>query len=124
MLTPPSRFLLGLWYISIGACDEIIGKVVMDVMVMVTGSIWFNMNLLGVSMPPPEDSDLGLLKGSRSMPEVEVGLAWGPGVPGLEVDLPFELVELALLCFLYLTCKQTCCIPCGLAKEGVVSRQC
>ena len=42
------------------------------------------------------------------MPEVELEtcILWGPGVLGVEEDLPLEgLLALALLCFLYLTWK-------------------
>lgn len=133
MLTPPKRALLGWGYISIEAMllgEEVIGKLVMGVSPqVVTGSPWFIKNLwsgcMGCMLPPllplplPEDSDRGRRKGSKSMPmpEVEEGIVCigGPGVLGLEEDLPLELLpgpppppKLPLpfarcLCFLYLT---------------------
>ena len=109
--------------------EEVIGKWVMPGVSpqVVTGSPWFIKNLwsgcMGCMLPPllplplPEDSDRGRRKGSKSMPmpEVEEGIVCigGPGVLGLEEDLPLELpppppkgelpLPFARLCFLYLT---------------------
>ena len=60
-------------------------------------------------LPLPDDSDLGRRKGSKSIPEVEEGIVCrgGPGVLGVEEDLPLVLpmppLLFARLCFLYLT---------------------
>ena len=74
------------------------GKVVMGVRPhVVTGSL----DMMNLSLPFPEDSDRGLLNGSRSTPEVEEGIVCcGPGVFGVEADFPLAF---ARLCFLYLT---------------------
>lgn len=79
------------------------GSVVMGVL---TGS-GLRMNLPESVIPLPEDSERGLRKGSKSIKGElpEVGMVWGgPGVLGLEEDLPLVPL-LALLCFLYLTWK-------------------
>ena len=99
--------MFGLGYISSGAGEEAIGRLVMVVIPqLLTGSAGLTMNL--GSMPDPEDSDLGLRKGSRSggRPDgvVELGMLGGPGVLGVEEDFPLEeMFAFVLLCFLYLT---------------------
>ena len=77
------------------------GKVVMGARPhVVTGSF----AMMNLSLPFPEDSDRGLLNGSRSSPEVEEGMVCGgPGVLGEEADFPLAF---ARLCFLYLTWKR------------------
>ena len=118
MLTPPKSPLLGLGgYISIGAGDDATGKVVMGVIPHVVTGSGFIKNLavstmpLLLPLPLPDDSDLGRRKGSKSIPEVEEGIVCrgGPGVLGVEEDLPLVLpmplppLPFARLCFLYLT---------------------
>ena len=94
-----------------------LGKVVIGVMPHVVAGSGFMKNLAVSTMPPllplplPDDSDLGRRKGSKSIPEVEEGIVCrgGPGVLGVEEDLPLVLplppppLPFARLCFLYLT---------------------
>lgn len=119
ILTPPRSPLLGLGYISRGIeeGEDAIGRLVMVVIPQLLAGSVLTMNfVVGGSKPDPDDSDRGRLKGSRSMPDVELGILWGPGVLGVEEDLPLEGLEFALLCFLYLTWKQE--------KRGVVHIMC
>ena len=101
---------MGLGYISRGIeeGEDAIGRLVMVVIPqLLTGSVLTINFVVGCgSKPDPDDSDRGRLKGSRSMPDVEFGILWGPGVLGVEEDLPLDGLEFALLCFLYLTWKQ------------------
>ena len=65
ILTPPRSPLLGLGYKSNGAGEDAMGRLVMVVIPqLLTGSTVLTMNL--GSMPDPDDSDLGLRKGSKS----------------------------------------------------------
>jgi hypothetical protein len=93
---------LGLAYSAIWP-EDTTGSDVMEVMGGEESLLM--MYLLGRSIPP-EDSERGRLKGSRSMPDVDVVIVCGgPGVPGVDEDFPLEWELPFLLCFLYLTCK-------------------
>ena len=126
ILTPPRSPLLGLGYISRGIeeGEDAIGRLVMVVIPqLLTGSVLTINFVVGCgSKPDPDDSDRGRLKGSRSMPDVEFGILWGPGVLGVEEDLPLEGLEFALLCFLYLTWKQEKKGGCIIVWSGSGSR--